>query len=322
MIYKEGASKLEIAKHVLKAEAEALEILATALDGKFEAAVALMLNTKGRVIVSGMGKSGLVGKKISSTLSSTGTPSLFVHPGEASHGDLGMITKNDVVLGLSNSGQTQELSDLIAYTKRYGIPLIAITQGEKSPLAEDADITILLPPLPEVCPNGLAPTTSTTMMIALGDALAVALLEERAFSKEDFKSLHPGGKLGSKLRRAQDVMHQGEELPLVSKDMIMSDVLLTMTSKRFGCAGVIDENKRLVGIVTDGDLRRHMSNSLVDKTASTVMTPSPKTIKRETLLEEALHIMEGKITVLFVVNEENSPVGLIHVHDLLRIGII
>ena len=310
------------ARRVLNEESDALKALSATLDGAFSEAVECILKSKGRVIVTGMGKSGLVGKKISATLSSTGTPSFFVHPGEASHGDLGMITKGDIILALSNSGQTIELSDIIAYSRRYGIPLISITQGAESPLAMEADCTLILPPLPEACPNGLAPTTSTTMMIALGDALSVALLEARSFSKEDFKAFHPGGKLGSRLRRAQDIMHKDTELPLVSDNAVMADALLVMTSKSFGCLGVVDQNKKLIGIVTDGDLRRHMSPTLIERPVVDVMTRAPKTIKPETLLEEALHLMEGKITVLFVVNEAGAPVGLIHVHDLLRVGLV
>ncbi len=315
-------NQLESAKKVLLAESRALQTLADLLGSSFEQAIQLILQVKGRVVVTGMGKSGLVGKKISATFSSTGTPSFFLHPGEASHGDLGMVTKDDILLALSNSGLTMELSDVIAYSRRHGIPLISITQGEKSPLAEESDCTLILPNLPEACPNGLAPTTSTTMMIALGDAIAVALLEAKSFSKEDFKVFHPGGKLGSRLRRARDIMHRGDKLPLVSNAMVMADALLVMTSKSFGCLGVVDEENRLIGIVTDGDLRRHMSKNLVEKTVSSVMTPAPKTIKEETLLEEALHLMEGKITVLFVVDNHNKPLGLIHVHDILRVGLV
>lgn len=310
------------AKNVLLEESQALVALSKTLGDQFHKALDKILSAHGRCVLTGMGKSGLVARKIAATLSSTGTPSFFLHPGEASHGDLGMVTKEDVVLALSNSGQTQELADVIAYTRRHGIALISMTQGDKSPLAQESDIQLLLPALPEACPNGLAPTTSTTMMMALGDALAVALLEARSFSKEDFKALHPGGRLGSRLRRARDIMHVGTELPLVPDTTTMSDGLLVMTSKRFGCLGVLASDGTLSGIVTDGDLRRHMSQDLMKKSVSTVMTTNPLTITKDTLLEEALHLMEGKITVLFVLDEHKKPEGLIHIHDLLRVGLI
>lgn len=313
---------ISTAKHVLIKESEALLKLSQTLGTEFKSALELILSTKGRLVLTGMGKSGLVARKIAATLASTGTPAFFLHPGEASHGDMGMITKEDAVLALSNSGETQELSDVIAYTRRHGIPLISMTQGAKSPLAEESDIKLLLPTLPEACPNGLAPTTSTTMMMALGDAIAVGLLEAKSFSKEDFKALHPGGRLGSRLRRARDIMHTGAELPLVSHNMVMGDALLVMTSKHFGCLGVIDESGCLLGIVTDGDLRRHMSHDLMEKIVSSIMTKNPLTIKPETLLEEALHLMEGKITVLFVLDNAQKPQGLLHIHDLLKVGLI
>jgi arabinose-5-phosphate isomerase len=315
-------SFIKIAQDVLRLEKEALQTLSDSLDGIFDQVVDLLFKAKGRIIVTGMGKSGLVGQKIASTLSSTGTPSFFLHPAEASHGDMGMITEKDIVLALSNSGETQELSDVIGYSRRQGVPLICVTQGAKSALAQESDLTLLLPSLPEACPNGLAPTTSTTMMIALGDALAVALLKHRSFSKEDFKALHPGGRLGSRLKRAQDLMHRGKEVPLVSSGTLMSEALIKMTSKSFGCVGVLDAKGGLIGIVTDGDLRRHMSLDLTQKTVDSIMTVHPKTISPNTLLEEALHIMEGKITLLFVVDEASKPLGLLHIHDLLRVGMV
>jgi arabinose-5-phosphate isomerase len=269
-----------------------------------------------------MGKSGLVGRKIASTLASTGSPAFFLHPGEASHGDLGMITKKDIILALSNSGETQELADVIAYSCRYGVPLVSITQGAKSALAQESDLTLLLPPLPEACPNGLAPTTSTTMMMALGDALAVCLLKRRSFSKEDFKALHPGGRLGTRLRRVKELMHTDRKLPLITHGTLMSDALIEMTSKSFGCVGIVDEKGLLMGIITDGDLRRHMSGHLLQQPVDSIMTTSPKTISPEMLLEEALHIMEGKVTVLFIVDDHKKPIGLLHIHDLLRIGMV
>ncbi len=312
----------EVAQEVLRLEKEALEALSRSLDKKFDEVIDLFADIEGRVIVTGMGKSGLVGRKIASTFSSTGSPSLFLHPGEASHGDLGMITKKDVLLALSNSGETQELADVITYTRRHGIPLVSITQGAKSALAQESDLTLLLPSLPEACPNGLAPTTSTMMMMALGDALAVALLKKRAFSKEDFKALHPGGRLGARLRRVKELMHTEQELPLVEAGALMSDALLEMTSKSFGCVGIVDPQGVLIGIITDGDLRRHMSTNLIQQNVDNVMTFFPKTVSGEMLLEEALHIMEGRVTVLFVVDEHQRPVGLLHIHDLLRIGMI
>lgn len=315
-------SSHEIAQDVLKTELEALEALAASLGSDFDQTIDLLLRHEGRIIVTGMGKSGLVGRKIASTLASTGSPAFFLHPGEASHGDLGMITKKDIILALSNSGETQELADVIAYSCRYGVPLVSITQGAKSALAQESDLTLLLPPLPEACPNGLAPTTSTTMMMALGDALAVCLLKRRSFSKEDFKALHPGGRLGTRLRRVKELMHTDRKLPLITHGTLMSDALIEMTSKSFGCVGIVDEKGLLMGIITDGDLRRHMSGHLLQQPVDSIMTTSPKTISPEMLLEEALHIMEGKVTVLFIVDDHKKPIGLLHIHDLLRIGMV
>lgn len=308
---------------VLQAESRALAALADSLDDSFARAVGLILGCAGRVVVSGMGKSGHVARKIAATMASTGTPALFVHPGEASHGDLGMIVRQDVVIALSNSGATAELTDLVAYTRRFSIPLIAMTSGAKSPLAQAADVTLLLPPEPEVGAMGLAPTTSTTMMLALGDALAVAALESRGFTAEDFRDFHPGGKLGQTLLRVADVMHTGPELPLAGPDTPMPSILVTMTEKRFGCAGIVDGSGNLVGIVTDGDLRRHMDKDLLKETAAAIMTPSPMTVPARTLASKALNLLNAnKRTQLFVVEEEGSmkPVGILHIHDLLRAG--
>ena len=315
-------SHKETAQEVLQLEKEALQALSKSLNNVFDEVINLFLEIEGRIIVTGMGKSGLVGKKIASTLSSTGSPSFFLHPAEASHGDLGMITKKDALLALSNSGETQELADVIGYTRRHGIPLVCVTQGSKSSLAQESDLTLLLPSLPEACPNGLAPTTSTTMMIALGDALAVCLLKHRSFSKEDFKDLHPGGRLGTRLRRAKDLMRIGGEIPIVPRGTPMSDALIEMTSKNFGCVGITDEQGVLIGIITDGDLRRHMSLTLMQKNVDDIMTFTPRTVSPNTLLEEALHIMEGKITLLFVVDEERKPLGILRMHDLLRTGVL
>ncbi len=309
------------ARRVLRLEAEALRAMADELDGAFTQALEILFAVGGRVVVTGMGKSGHIARKISATLASTGTPSHYVHPAEASHGDMGMITGSDAVLALSNSGETPELGDVIDYCRRFRIPLIAITGKAGSTLAENSDCTLLLPPVAEACPMGLAPTTSTTVMLAMGDALAVALLERRGFTSEDFQVLHPGGKLGRSLLRVDDLMHTGDELPLTGPDTVMSDVILTMTNKRFGCVGVVDADGRLTGIVTDGDLRRHMAGGLLDSTAGAVMTETPKTIRLGALASEALGTMNSNsITTLFVV-DGGVPVGILHIHDCLRAGI-
>jgi len=312
---------LAAARRVLSVEANALLALAGALGGEFVRALDLLSGVRGRVIVSGMGKSGHIARKIAATLASTGTPALFVHPGEASHGDLGMITKDDAVLALSNSGETQELSDIVAYTRRFRIPLVAITAGAASTLAESAEVALVLPENGEACPMGLAPTTSTTLMLALGDAIAVALLERNEFSAEDFYKFHPRGKLGQKFLRVAELMHEGDELPLTGTDSPMSEALLVMTAKRFGCVGVLDGQGKLAGIITDGDLRRHMSGKLLEQKTAAVMTAHPKTIRPQALAAEALGVMNDmKITSLFVV-EKSRPVGIIHIHDCLRAGV-
>ena len=311
---------LKSAHNTLAAEVEGLQQLSQSLGDDFVAAIDLLANAKGRVIISGMGKSGHIGNKITATMASTGTPAHFVHPAEASHGDLGMITPDDVVLGLSWSGGTQELASLLNYTTRFSIPLIAITSNKDSLLGRSATVCLELPKAAEACPNGLAPTTSTTMQLALGDALAVALLERRNFSASDFKNFHPGGKLGASLTHIVDVMHKGEALPLASASMKMDEALVRMTEKGFGCLGVTDENGTLMGIVTDGDLRRHMSPELLSKSVADIMTQNPQTISGDKLTAEALSLMQDrKIQCLFVC-ERDKPVGLIRVLDLLRIG--
>lgn len=276
----------------------------------------------GRVIVTGMGKSGHVGRKIASTLSSTGTPAYFVHPGEASHGDLGVISdKSDVILALSWSGETAELRDLIDYAKRFGVALIAITSQPNSALAQAANIALILPLSQEACPHGLAPTTSTLMQLALGDALAVALLESRGFTALDFKALHPGGKLGASLTFIRDLMHAGDKLPLVKEGTLMSDAIVEMSAKGFGCVGVLNGAGNLSGIITDGDLRRHMRADLLTSKVGEVMTKDPKSAKPDQLASEILERMNASnITALFVV-ENKKPVGVVHLHDLLRIGV-
>ncbi|WP_421783106.1 KpsF/GutQ family sugar-phosphate isomerase [Kiloniella litopenaei] len=311
---------IETARRVLDLEAKGLQQLSTELNGSFTEALNILANVTGRVIISGMGKSGHIAKKIAATLASTGTPAYCVHPGEASHGDLGMITRNDAVLAMSNSGNTSELSDLITYTRRFGIPLIAMTSRQTSTLAEAADVALILPSLPEACPHGLAPTTSTTMSLALGDALAVALMEQKNFQPQDFKVFHPGGALGNQLLRVSDIMHSSE-LPLCAGSTSMTETILIMTQRSFGCIGVTNIDGQLTGIITDGDLRRHMDTDILSMTAESVMTPAPRTIRPSALAAEALGQMnESSITSLFV-TEDEMPVGIIHIHDCLRAGI-
>ena len=312
---------IDFARRVLSTEAEALVSLSDSLGPSFARALDVFAATEGRVIVSGMGKSGHISNKIAATLASTGTPSFFVHPAEASHGDLGMITENDSLLALSNSGETAELADIVTYAARFKIPLVAITAVANSTLAKAADAALILPDTPEACPMGLAPTSSSTMMLALGDAMAVALLERKNFSSADFQELHPGGKLGQRLMKVADVMHTDDELPLVTPDTVMSEVLLEMTAKRFGCVGICGTDGNLVGMITDGDLRRHMGSSLLEARAIDVMTKGARTIGPNALLSEAMGVMNTlSITNLFVV-EQVGPVGIIHIHDCLRAGI-
>jgi arabinose-5-phosphate isomerase len=317
--------ELDVARLVLTTEAAGLRALADSLDGCFGQAVELLGSATGRVVVSGMGKSGHVARKVAATLASTGTPALFVHPAEASHGDLGMIVPGDAVLALSNSGETPELADLIAHARRFALPLVAITGRAGSTLAEAADIALVLPAAREACPMGLAPTTSTTMQMALGDALAVALLTRRGFGPSDFRQIHPGGKLGARLRRVRDLMHTGDELPLIAPGQRMDAAILLMTEKRFGCLGVVGEDGRLAGIVTDFDLRRAMAADLLKQRVDAVMNASPFSIGPETLAAEALHEMmharARPITTLFVVDAGGRPVGILHIHDLLRAGV-
>ncbi|WP_454717091.1 KpsF/GutQ family sugar-phosphate isomerase [Caulobacter segnis] len=310
-----------IGRRVLSTEADALRTLADSLGEAFTRAVETMFNAKGRIVCTGMGKSGHVARKIAATLASTGAQAMFVHPAEASHGDLGMIGPDDVVLALSKSGEARELSDVIAYANRFSIPLIAMTAFEGSQLGRGGNIVLLLPDAPEATAEVNAPTTSTTLQIALGDALAVALLERRGFTASDFRVFHPGGKLGAMLRTVGDLMHDDGELPLIGLDAPMPDALLVMSEKRFGAVGVVDGAGALAGMITDGDLRRHM-DGLLTHTAGEVMTEAPQTIAPGALAAEALKIMnDRRITVLFVV-EAGQPVGILHVHDLLRAGVI
>ncbi len=310
---------LASARRVLTIEANALMAMADSLDGAFVQAVDMLLAVRGRVIVSGMGKSGHVARKIAATLASTGTPAHFVHPAEASHGDLGMVTRDDVALMLSNSGETPELMNLIDFTTRNRIPMIAIASKPDSTLMRAADIALPLPTAPEACPMGLAPTTSTTATLALGDALAVALMERRDFKPEHYKMLHPGGTLGARLQRISSVMRPKETLPLVATETPMVDVLLTIGKYALGVAGVVEDGA-LIGVISDGDVSRNITG-LKEKSAADIMTTTPKTIEGDARLQEAVDLMNThKITMLFVV-EGTSPVGAIHIHDCLRAGV-
>lgn len=291
----------------------ALANLTTALD--------LMQNSTGRIIVTGMGKSGHIGKKIAASLASTGTPSFFVHPAEASHGDLGMITEEDVVIAISNSGESRELADILNYCKRFGIKIIAITKNAESSLGKAGDVVLELPKYDEACPLGLAPTSSTTATLVLGDILTVGMIERRGFSKEDFNLRHPGGKLGSILKRVGDLMHTGQAMPILDENSNMQAVLLEMTSKCLGCVGFINQDGIFTGMLTDGDLRRCLSPSILEEKAVNLMTKNPKTVSKDMISAEALKIMhDKKITNMFVV-ENQRPIGVIHIHDLLNNGV-
>jgi arabinose-5-phosphate isomerase len=320
----EPAGALMSGLRALEAEAGGIAALSAALQNglgpPFTAAVDTIRGARGRVVVSGMGKSGHIGNKIAATLSSTGTPAFFVHPAEASHGDLGMITADDVIMALSWSGETVELKNLIDYSRRHRISLIAVTADARSTLAKAADIVLTLPQAREACPHNLAPTTSSLMQLALGDALAIALLEGRGFTALDFGALHPGGRLGAALKTVRDLMHAGDAIPLAPTGTAMSDALVEMSAKGFGCVGILDGHT-LVGIVTDGDLRRNMRPDLLDRAVEDVMTRKPKTVRPQQLATEALEILNSsKITALFVV-EGTAPIGIVHLHDLLRAGV-
>lgn len=317
----DSARLIEAAKATLACEIDGLKAVSDALDETFLKLVEKIAGLKGRVIISGMGKSGHIARKIAATLASTGTLAHFVHPSEASHGDMGIITQDDLVLCLSNSGETPELRDLISYTRRFQIPLIALVRRETSLLVDAADIAFVLPAVPEATPIGV-PTTSTTMMLAWGDALAVALMEKKGFSRDDFGVFHPGGKLGAQFIRVTNLMHGESELPLVTEQTPMPQAILTMTAKHFGCAGVTDAQGALVGIITDGDLRRNMGEGLMEKTAEAVMHKNPLSVTPTMLAAEALSIMNAKsVTCLFVL-ENAKPVGILHIHDCLRAGVM
>ena len=312
------------ALRTLETEGEGLAALAAAMcDGlgpAFVDAVDTIRRAHGRLIVSGMGKSGHIARKIAATFASTGTPAFFVHAADASHGDLGMITADDVMLVLSWSGETEELKSLIDYSRRFGIALIAVTVNAESTLGTAADIVLALPQAREACPHNLAPTTSSLMQLALGDALAIALLESRGFTAVDFGVFHPRGKLGAALKFIRDVMHPGAALPLIARGALMSEAIVEMSAKGFGCVAVTDPDGKLAGVITDGDLRRHMGVDLLQATVDEVMTASPKTVRPDQLVSEALQLLNAaKITALIVVDMER-PVGIVHFHDLLRVG--
>ena len=313
---------IECAERTIDKEIDALKMMRSELDDNLIKALDLMQHIKGRVVVTGMGKSGHIGNKIAATLASTGTPSFFVHPAEASHGDLGMLTEDDCVLAISNGGESKELSDIIVYCKRYGIPLIAMTKNPNSSLGKAGDYLLKLPDCGEACPLGLAPTSSTTATAVLGDILAVCLLERKGFSKTDFKQRHPGGKLGAFLQKVSDLMRPGKEMPIIPDTADMQVALLEMTSKMLGCVGIVDKDNHLLGIITDGDLRRFMSDNILQKKAVDVMTRNPKTTSADKLVAEAVNLMNTKkITQLFVIDEDNHPLGLIHLHDCLHAGV-
>jgi len=317
---------LKSGRKVLETEAQGLKELSDLLGDNFIEAVKLIEGIEGRVVVTGMGKSGHIGCKIAATMASTGTPAFFVHPSEASHGDMGMIVRGDVVIALSNSGGSKELADLIAYTRRFAIPLIGVTKNPESDLGSQSDIILQLPSLPEACPNGLAPTTSTTASLAVGDALAVALLERKGFGKEDFGVFHPGGKLGQQMMRVSEIMHTGNAVPLISEDTDMQHALDEISNKTFGCVGVVDRDGVLTGMITDGDIRRQLGAGILTRKVTDIMTKNPKTIKPDALVGSAMAIMNNvtgsfrQITVLLVVDNAGKPQGLLHVHDCLRAG--
>jgi arabinose-5-phosphate isomerase len=313
------------AVRTLETEAAGVSALSAAIhDGlgqAFVAAVELIRSVRGRLIVTGMGKSGHVARKIAASLASTGTPAYFVHPGEASHGDLGMITADDVIMAISWSGETAELKDLTDYSRRFKIGLIAVTSNRDSTLAAAADIVLALPLAREACPHNLAPTTSTLMQQALGDSLAIALLESRGFTALKFAELHPGGKLGAMLKFVRDIMRAGDDVPLVKAGTRMADALVVMTAKSVGCVVIVNTDGRLTGIITDGDLRRHMSASLIDQPVEEIMTREPKTVRPDQLASEALEILNASQKTQLIVAEQGKPIGVVHVHDLLRAGV-
>jgi arabinose-5-phosphate isomerase len=322
---RDGSAALQSAARTLELESEGLQALRTALaehlGQSFGEAVDMLAGARGRVIVTGIGKSGHIGQKLAATFASTGTPAFFVHPSEASHGDLGMIAKDDAIVAISWSGESVEIGNIITYSRRFKVPLVAITSRAQSALGKQADVVLELPRVKEACPHGLAPTTSTTMQLAIGDCLAIALLESKGFTAHDFKVIHPGGSLGASLRFVADVMHTGDRLPLAGEDVAMSAALVTMTQKSFGCLGVVDGKGKLTGVITDGDLRRHMGADLLGARTGDIMTRKPKVVSPDMLSSAALELLNtSRITALFVV-DKGKPVGIVHVHDLLRVGV-
>lgn len=320
------AGAIESALRVVTTERNGLvaleEALTNGLAGPFCNAVNIIGGISGRLIVTGVGKSGHIGTKLAATFASTGTPAFFVHPAEANHGDLGMIGRDDAILAMSWSGESQELQGILSYSRRFSIPLIAMTAGESSTLAREADVVLLLPKVQEACPHGLAPTTSTVLQLAMGDAIAISLLEARGFTPNDFRVFHPGGKLGASLTHVRDIMHTGDRLPLVRQGTPMPEAIVTLSHKHFGCVAVLDDDGKLAGIVTEGDMARNLSRNLAELSVDDVMTRTPKTIKPSTLATAALAILnQHSIGALLVVDEDNRPIGLVHFHDLLRIGV-
>jgi arabinose-5-phosphate isomerase len=320
------AGAIESALRVVTTERNGLvaleEALTNGLAGPFCNAVNIIGGISGRLIVTGVGKSGHIGTKLAATFASTGTPAFFVHPAEANHGDLGMIGRDDAILAMSWSGESQELQGILSYSRRFSIPLIAMTAGENSTLAREADVVLLLPKVQEACPHGLAPTTSTVLQLAMGDAIAISLLEARGFTPNDFRVFHPGGKLGASLTHVRDIMHTGDRLPLVRQGTPMPEAIVTLSHKHFGCVAVLDDDGKLAGIVTEGDMARNLSRNLAELCVDDVMTRTPKTIKPSTLATAALAILnQHSIGALLVVDEDNRPIGLVHFHDLLRIGV-
>jgi arabinose-5-phosphate isomerase len=312
---------IDCAVRTIDREIDTIIKLKESLNQSFSKALDVMQNAKGRIIITGMGKSGHIGKKIAASLASTGTPSFFVHPAEASHGDLGMITEDDVVVAISNSGESRELVDILNYCKRFGIKLIAITKNPESSLGKAGDIILQLPNNGEACPLGLAPTSSTTATLVMGDILTAGLIERKGFTKADFNSRHPGGKLGSILQKVSDLMHKGEDMPILDENSDMQRVLIEMTSKRLGCVGFINKSGELTGMLTDGDLRRCLSSKILEEKAVNLMTKNPTTISKDTMASEAMKIMhDKKITNIFVI-ENKKPIGVIHIHDLLNNGV-
>lgn len=312
------------ALRTLRTEMSGLAALTEALEGElagpFGDAVSLIAGISGRVIVTGVGKSGHIGSKIAATLASTGTPAFFVHPAEANHGDLGMIASDDAIVAISWSGETSELKGIVAYARRFAIPIIAVTSGERSALAREASVVIRLPKAVEACPHGLAPTTSTLMQLVVGDALAVALLEAKGFTREHFRTFHPGGQLGASLVKVGEIMHSGESMPLLAIGSDMRAAILEISRKGFGCVAVVDDDGKLAGIITDGDIRRHLEGDLLSMPVADVMTRNPKTASPGTLAGSALQLINASSITTVVVVEEERPVGIVHLHDLLRIG--